>query len=251
MMVFQFVLYGLSGKETEEKKGMYVMNPIVNPVIPESVRNSLNQEKQQAYTLYLDMIVDGTASMYTVYPGVYYAVTHFLDALAKYEVSLELGLTLIRNEQEGDMTEKVVFGGDREYFTKDPAVFISRLKNVELYGGGRDGKEAVHTAIRKSLEKFPFGGRNRAIMVFTDAYGCSDTGTCLDYPIGQAIFFTTEEMSEEDFAFAMIGPDGSLDEEASPSFFDIREILKPVSPEFVDDVVKPLKDLLKGVSIGA
>lgn len=45
--------------------------------------------------------------------------------------------------------------------------------------------------------------------------------------------------------------DGELDEEASPMFIKIDKLLKPMSTEFLDNIVKPLKDLMKGVSIGA
>ena len=59
------------------------------------------------------------------------------------------------------------------------------------------------------------------------------------------------EMSEEDFHFCFVKPDGELDEEASPMFIKIDKLLKPMSTEFLDNIVKPLKDLMKGVSIGA
>ena len=70
-------------------------------------------------------------------------------------------------------------------------------------------------------------------------------------PVGQVIFFSTDEMSEEDFHFCFVKPDGELDEEASPMFIKIDKLLKPMSTEFLDNIVKPLKDLMKGVSIGA
>ena len=60
-----------------------------------------------------------------------------------------------------------------------------------------------------------------------------------------------DEMSEEDFHFCFVKPDGELDEEASPMFIKIDKLLKPMSTEFLDNIVKPLKDLMKGVSIGA
>ena len=222
----------------------------LNPKIPSRLQENLNQEKQQAFTLYLDFVVDATASMYSIFPAVYYSALHFIEALSKYDVGLELGLTLMRCDRVGEEAQTVYFEDGRETFTKDVGLFLSRLKNTEVYGGSPDGKESVHAGIRHSLEKFPFQGRNRAIMVYTDAYGSDDEEDFQDQPIGQAIFFTTLEMMEEDFHFALIGPDGSLDEEASPAFMDIHEILHPLSPEFIDDVVKPLKDLLRGVSIG-
>ncbi len=58
-------------------------------------------------------------------------------------------------------------------------------------------------------------------------------------------------MSEEDFHFCFVQADGELDEEASPMFISLEKLLKPMSTEFMDNIVKPLKDLMKGVSIGA
>ena len=99
--------------------------------------------------------------------------------------------------------------------------------------------------------KFPVTGRNKAVLVFTDAYGSNDYEEYIQYPVGQVIFFSTDEMSEEDFHFCFVKPDGELDEEASPMFIKIDKLLKPMSTEFLDNIVKPLKDLMKGVSIGA
>lgn len=47
--------------------------------------------------------------------------------------------------------------------------------------------------------KFPVTGRNKAVLVFTDAYGSNDYEEYIQYPVGQVIFFSTDEMSEEDF----------------------------------------------------
>ncbi len=222
---------------------------ILNPEIPLEMQRRLKEEKNQAFTLYLDFIVDGTASMYTLYPAVYFAAAHFIEALGKYEIHPKFGITVIRDEKGGEETERLRFND--EYFTEDTLTFLKKLKNVSLYGGGNDGRESVHTAIRKSIEKFGESGRNHAILVFSDAYGSNDYEEYLSTPIGQAIFFTTEEMSEEDFRFAFIRNDGTIDEEASPMFLKINQLLKPLSSVMIDNVAKPLKDLVKGVSIGA
>lgn len=221
-----------------------------NPELPLEIQRDFVKEKEQAFTLYLDFIVDGTASMYTVFPAVYYAAAHFLDCLSKYEVYPMVGLTIIRNEKAGEETESVSFENGN-YFTEEISLFLKKLKGVQLFGGGEDGKESVHTAIKKSLHKFPMTGRNRAIFVFTDAYGSNDYAEYVDDPLGQVIFFSTEEMSEEDFHFCFVRADGELDEEASPMFISLEKLLKPMSTEFMDNIVKPLKDLMKGVSIGA
>ncbi len=226
------------------------MNDRWNPEIPLDIQQQFTREKEQAFTLYLDFVVDGTASMYTIYPAVYYAAAHFLECLSKYEVYPMVGLTVIRNEQMGEETERVTFERG-EYFTSEIPLFLKKLKSVRLYGGGEDGRESIHTAIKKALEKFPFQGRNRAIFVFTDAYGSNDYEEYTADPLGQVIFFSTEEMSEEDFRFCFMQADGELDEEASPMFLDMEKLLKPMSTEFLDNIVKPLKDLMKGVSIGA
>ena len=226
------------------------MNERWNPEIPLDIQEKFVREKEQAFTLYLDFVVDGTASMYSVFPAVYYAAAHFLECLQKYEVYPQVGLTIIRNEKNGEETERILFE-NQNYFTGEIPVFLKKLKGIQLYGGGSDGKESVHTAIARSLEKFPISGRNRAIFVFTDAYGSNDYEEYLDSPLGQVIFFSTEEMSEEDFRFCFIRADGELDEEDSPMFLDFEKLLKPMSTEFLDNIVKPLKDLMKGVSIGA
>ena len=201
------------------------MNENWNPEIPLDLQQNFKKEKEQAFTLYLDFVVDATASMYTVFPAVYYAAAHFLECLSKYE--------------------------GRDAFTSDISVFLKKLKGIKLYGGGNDGKESVHKAIGSSLRKFPVTGRNKAVLVFTDAYGSNDYEEYIQYPVGQVIFFSTDEMSEEDFHFCFVKPDGELDEEASPMFIKIDKLLKPMSTEFLENIVKPLKDLMKGVSIGA
>lgn len=221
-----------------------------NPEIPYNIQKNVMKEKEQAFTLYLDFIVDGTASMYTVFPAVYYAAGHFLECLSKYEVYPQMGLTIIRNEKMGEETECISFENG-SLFTEEIPLFLKKLNGVQLYGGGEDGKESVHTAIKTSLKKFPVKGRNRAVFVFTDAYGSNDYEEYLDEPLGQAIFFSTDEMSEEDFRFCFMRADGEWDEEASPMFIDFSMLLKPMSTEFLDNIVKPLKDLMKGVSIGA
>lgn len=220
-----------------------------NPEIPVELQETLISEKERAFTLYLDCIVDGTASMYTVFPAVYFAMVHIIETLSHYEVYPKLGLTIIRDERNEELTECVRFeNGD---FTDDTVQFLKKLRNVPLYGGGEDGKESVHTAIGKSLKKWSGDGRNHAIILFSDAYGSNDYEEYLDTPIGQAIFFTTEEMSEEDYRFAFVKADGSIDEEASPMFLKLSQLLKPMSPSLLENVTKPLKDLMKGVSIGA
>lgn len=200
-------------------------------------------------TFYLDFVIDGSASMYTVFPAVYYAITHFLDAFSKYNIYPQMGITLFRSEKNGERTEYVTFDKG-EFFTGSDVSFLKKLRGVSLYGGGTDGKESVHTAIQKSLEKFSVSGRNRSIMLFTDAYASNDYADYHKLPLGQAVLFTTEELSEEDFRFCLIQEDGEVDEEASPMFLDLSILLKPLSSQVIEDVVKPLTDLMKGVSIG-
>lgn len=168
------------------------MNENWNPEIPLDLQQNFKKEKEQAFTLYLDFVVDATASMYTVFPAVYYAAAHFLECLSKYEVYPQIGLTLIRNEENGEETETVLFEG-RDAFTSDISVFLKKLKGIKLYGGGNDGKESVHKAIGSSLRKFPVTGRNKAVLVFTDAYGSNDYEEYIQYPVGQVIFFSTDE----------------------------------------------------------
>lgn len=226
------------------------MNENRNPEIPVQLQKNFEKEKEQAFTLYLDFIVDGTASMYSVFPAVYYAVVHFLEALSSYEVFPRMGLTILRNEAEGEETETVSFEQEG-LFTQEAPLLLKKLRNIKLYGGGSDGRESVHRAIRRSLDKFPVQGRNRAVMLFTDAYESNDQADYSRDPVGQVVIFSTSELSDEDFRFCFITEDGSYDEEASPMFLSIESLLKPMSTDYIDNVVKPLKDLMKGVSIGA
>ena len=55
------------------------MNESWNPEIPLDLQQNFKKEKEQAFTLYLDFVVDATASMYTVFPAEYYAAAHFLE----------------------------------------------------------------------------------------------------------------------------------------------------------------------------
>lgn len=200
-------------------------------------------------TLYLDFIIDGSSSMYTVFPAVYYAINHIFEAFLNYSMKPQLGLTVFRNEKNGEPVEYIEFD-KKELFTDSEIIFLKKLKSIALYGGGLDGRESVHTAIHKSLEKLPESGRNRAIIVFSDAYGSEDYQDYRWSPLGAAIFFVTEDLGEEDFRFAFIREDGELDEEASPVFLPLESILTPISSNLLEEVVKPLKDLMKGVSIG-
>lgn len=221
-----------------------------NPEIPAGLREHVLSDKKQAFTLYLDFIVDGTASMYTVFPAVFYAASHFLEYLSRYEVYPMVGLTILRNDVEGQESEVITFH-EGDSFTSDIPLLLKKLNSIQLYGGGQDGKESVHTAIGKALKKFPVIGRNRAIFVFTDAYGSNDYEEYMDDPLGQAVFFCTDELSEEDFRFCFARADGELDEESSPMFISFEKLLKPMSTELRENIIKPLKDLMKGVSIGA
>ena len=221
-----------------------------NPEIPVNLQEHVIRNKQKAFTLYLDFVVDGTASMYTVFPAVYYAASHFLECLSRYEVYPQVGLTILRNDVEGQESETVTFENGAA-FTSDIPVFLKKLNSIRLYGGGQEGRESVHTALGKSVKKFPVSGLNRAILVFTDAYASNDYEEYTDEPLGQVVFFSTEELSEEDFRFCFVQADGELNEESSPMFVSLQKLLKPMSTELLDNIVKPLKDLMKGVSIGA
>lgn len=59
------------------------MNENWNPEIPLDLQQNFKKEKEQAFTLYLDFVVDATASMYTVFPAVYYACRPFFRMFIK------------------------------------------------------------------------------------------------------------------------------------------------------------------------
>ena len=62
------------------------MNENWNPEIPLDLQQNFKKEKE---------------------PAVYYAAAHFLECLSKYEVYPQIGLTLIRNEENGEETGTV------------------------------------------------------------------------------------------------------------------------------------------------
>lgn len=55
----------------------------------------------------------------------------------------------------------------------------------------------------------------------------------------------------EEFDFSFQTPEGEIDEEGTASYIDIRSLFTELTGEYLDNVVKPFKDLIKGVSIGA
>ena len=112
-------------------------------------------------------------------------------------------------------------------------------------------KESVHKAIGSSLRKFPVKEEIKSSVSFYRCYGSNDYEENMFSIRWSGNLFSTDEMSEEDFHFCFVKPDGELDEKASPMFIKIDKLLKPMSTEFLDNIVKPLKDLMKGVSIGA
>ena len=73
-----------------------------NLVLPDQVRENLEKDKETAFTLYLDFVIDGSASMYSVYPAVYFAALHFLESLARYEVAASLA-TALRQEMPSEV----------------------------------------------------------------------------------------------------------------------------------------------------
>ena len=219
-----------------------------NPQIPFELSKRLEQERKNAYTLYWDFVIDGTASMSSLYAGVYLAVMKFLEWIKRYEVQPMLGLTIVRS-MEGQPAVAVEFEPG-EYFTEDTAVFLKKVKYLSLYGGADDGKEEMEEGLALSLAKFPEGSMNRGIMVFTDCFECEHKLTLAEKSVGAVTFFCPESLALHPFDFTFFTPEGEWDETGSPAFFDIRSLFKELSGEYLDDVVKPFKDLIKGVSIG-
>ncbi|MCD8020762.1 MAG: hypothetical protein LUF92_14660 [Clostridiales bacterium] len=58
------------------------------------------------------------------------------------------------------------------------------------------------------------------LFVLTAAYGSNDYEEYTEDPLGQVIFFSTEEMSLEDFHFCFVRAVRERDEEAVPLFRD-------------------------------
>ncbi|MDO4556061.1 MAG: hypothetical protein Q4B70_13075 [Lachnospiraceae bacterium] len=224
------------------------MEDRMNPSIPYGLAKKLGQEKENAFTLYWDFVVDGTASMSSLYPAVFFAVGHFLEWLKRYDVKPVVGITVIRSMPEEKIEKIEMEPGS--YFTEDVALFLKKLKYLPLFGGSEDGEESVEEALLASLEKFPPESLNRGMMVFTDSHHCSHHLSLRSVPVGAVTFFCPPEMSFEEFDFAFCTPDGLIDEEGSPAFIDICSLFEELKPEYLDNVVKPFKDLIQGVSIG-
>lgn len=219
-----------------------------NPQMPHSLVKRLEQERRHAYTLYLDFVIDGTASMASLYAGVYIAVMKFLEWIKRYEVKPMLGITVIRS-MAGQPAVALEFEPGM-YYTDDTAVFLKKLKYLSFYGGSDDGREEVEEAIALSLAKFPEGSMNRGMMIFTDCYECEHKLTLAEKTVGAVTFFCPESLALHPFDFTFVTPEGQWDETNSPAFFDIRSLFQELSGEYLDDVIKPFKDLIKGVSIG-
>ena len=136
-----------------------------NPQMPLNIARRMEQERENAYTLYWDFVIDGTASMASLYPAVYLAISKFLEWMKRYEVKPMLGITVIRSEI-GQPAVAVEFEPEC-YYTEDTALFLKKIKYLSLYGGAEDGKEEIEDALALSLAKFPEGSLNRGMMIFT------------------------------------------------------------------------------------
>lgn len=219
-----------------------------NPQIPLGVAQRLGKEKENAYTLYWDFVIDGTASMASLYPAVYLAISKFVEWIKRYEVKPMMGITVIRSGEEEPV--HVLTFEDGEYYTEDTALFLKKVKYLSLYGGSFDGNETVEEGLYVSLKKFPEESLNRGIMVFTDSYQCQHTMNLKERGVGAVTFFCPQELALEPFDFMFLTSEGEVDEEGCASFLDIRSLFSALSGEYLDNAVKPFKDLIKGVSIG-
>lgn len=220
-----------------------------NPKMPFDMAKKLERERENAYTLYWDFVIDGTASMSSLYAGVYLAVMKFLEWIKRYEVKPMLGLTVIRS-MEGQPAVAVEFEPE-SYFTDDTSLFLKKVKYLSLSGGSDDGKEEIEEALALSLAKFPESNLNRGMIVFTDCFECDHKISLTEKSVGAVSFFCPESLALHPFDFTFLTPDGEWDETGSPAFFDITSLFQELSGEYLDNVVKPFKDLIKGVSIGA
>ncbi len=221
-----------------------------NPKIDTRIQEQIKKETEKANTLYVDFVIDATSSMSSLYPAVYITAKNIVEWLVKYEVFPMLGITLIRSIEEGEENEIVKMEGDAD-FGQDIPFFLKKLRKVKLYGGSNDGAESIREALMLSLSKFP-KKTSRVMIVFSDAYESKETKVDLGQTeVGAVVFFCTEELSREAFDFSFIGMNGEIDEEGSPLFIDIEDLLGQLSYSDYENIVKPLKDLVKGVSIGA
>lgn len=224
------------------------MNPN-NPKIDSKLQEQLKKEAERANTLYVDFVIDATSSMASLYPAVYITAKNIVERLVKYEVTPMVGMTLIRSLEQGEENEIVQMEEDSNY-TSNILLFLKKMRQIKLYGGGADGAESVREAIFTSLCKFPKKS-SKVIIVFSDCYESTNSNVDFSqYPIGASIFFCTEQLSHEAFDLTFVGTNGEIDEEGSPLFIDIEDIIGMLSYTDYENIVKPLKDLVKGVSIG-
>lgn len=221
-----------------------------NPKIDRRTQEQVRKETEKAYTLYVDFVIDATSSMSSLFPAVYLTAKNIVEWLVKYEVVPMLGITLIRSLDEGEENEIVAMEEESD-FSRDIPLFLKKLRKIKLYGGSGDGAESIREAIFLSLCKFP-QKTSRVMIVFSDAYESKPTKIEFEEnEIGAVVFFCTEELSKEAFDFSFVGMNGEIDEEGSPLFIDIEALLGQLSYSDYENIVKPLKDLVKGVSIGA
>ncbi|MGN0465004.1 MAG: hypothetical protein ACI4F9_01475 [Lachnospiraceae bacterium] len=221
-----------------------------NPKIDIKIQEQIKKETEKANMLYVDFVIDATSSMSSLYPAVYITAKNIVEWLVKYEVIPMIGMTLIRSLQEGEENE-VIKIENAEDFTSDIFLFLKKLKRVKLYGGANDGAESIREALMMSLNKFP-PKSSKVMIVFSDAYESKKSDVDLTQKnVGAVVFFCTEELSREAFDFSFMGMNGEIDEEGSPFFIEIEDILGKLSYSDYENIVKPLKDLVKGVSIGA
>ncbi len=221
-----------------------------NPKINIKIQEQIKRETEKANTLYVDFVIDATSSMSSLYPAVYLTAKNLVEWLVKYEVVPMLGITLIRSIEE-EKEKEIIKMEKEEDFTIDVPTFLKKLGKVKLYGGANDGAESIREGFSLSLSKFPKKSSS-VIIAFSDAYESKPSD--LDFttePVGAIVFFCTDELSRETFDFSFIGMNGEIDEEGSPLFVDIEDILGNLTYSDYENIVKPLKDLVKGVSIGA
>lgn len=119
--------------------------------------------------IYLDFIIDATASMKTVIPAVYLYCNDFIKRYNKdihlSSKRLFLGITIL----DGSSTGIIEFNGLE--FTNDLLEFRKGFQRIIIKNGASNGSENLMEGILKSCEKMSSKLGVKGIILFSDSYG--------------------------------------------------------------------------------
>jgi len=153
--------------------------------------------KKKGTLILTGIILDGTISITSVFPAVYYVLeelmTHMRAQAKDYRgVTFKYGLTILH-----DHAESVMFPGET-FFTEDENLIRKAVNNMEFYGGSEDGRENLNEALREQLlrqneyEPEEFEKVYRGVIMFSDSVS------------------NEQDMDRYDFSTAYLDPDRKI-----------------------------------------